>query len=170
MISLGRADRFVAGAIGEPGDRTFLIEVEGAGVPHWYLLEKRQVAVLAERVLELLRDAGHEPSGAPRIELREPGVVDFRVGEIRMAYRSSESAITVTLLATRSEEEEEEEEGDDIDGVEFDVTTDQLHAMAVHAQQAVLAGRPMCPRCALPMDPEGHVCPASNGDLRRHRG
>ena len=164
MISLGPVDRFVAGAIGEPGERTFLIEVEGAGQPHWFLLEKQQVAVLADRVLELLRDAGYESSGAPRLSLREPDAVDFRVGEIRMAYSSVESLVTVTLIPVAGDEEREED-----DGVEFDVSTDQLHAMAVHAREAVIAGRPACPRCALPMDPDGHVCPASNGDLRRHR-
>jgi hypothetical protein len=55
------------------------------------------------------------------------------------------------------------------DSVDFEVDLDQLYAMAIHAREAVVAGRPQCPRCALPLDPEGHVCPASNGDLRRHR-
>ena len=166
MIPLGRADRFVAGAVGEPGQRTFLIEVEGSGPPRWFVLEKQQVAALAERVLELLRSSGFESEGIPGLALREPDVVDFRVGEIRMAYASSEELITVTLIAVS---DDDEEESADDDGVEFDVTADQLHAMALHAREAVLAGRPQCPRCALPMDPDGHVCPASNGDLRRHR-
>ena len=164
MKSLGPVDRFVAGAIGEPGERTFLIEVEGAGAPHWFLLEKQQVAVLAERVLELLRDAGYEPAATPRLSLRDPDAVDFRVGEIRMAYASSDEVITVTLIPVATEDEPDED-----DGVEFDVTAHQLHAMAVHAREVVVAGRPPCPRCALPMDPGEHVCPASNGDLRRHR-
>ena len=163
MNSLGRADRFVAGAVGEPGSRTFLIEVEGAGAPRWFVLEKQQVAVLADRVLELLREVGQAFGGAPQLTIREPDAVDFRVGEIRMAYAESEELVTVMLLPA----------GDDVDpeeaGVEFDVTTEQLHAMAVHAQQVVQAGRPSCPRCALPIDPDGHICPASNGDLRRHR-
>ncbi len=168
MISLGRVSRFVAGAIGEPGDRTFLIEVEGDGPPRWYVLEKQQVAVLAERVLALLREAGHEVPGAAALELREPDVVDFRVGEIRMAYVKSQQEVTVTLLPTEAEQSDDDAAA--AEGVEFEVSAEQLHAMAVHARGAVVAGRPSCPRCALPMDPGGHVCPASNGDLRRHRG
>ncbi len=162
MMHLGPADRFVAGAVGEPGDRTFLIEVEAEGRSYWYLLEKQQVAVLAQRVIELLREAGHDTSSAHRVRLSDPGDVAFRVGEIRMAYAAIPATVTITLLPGGDDE--------DLDGVEFDATAEQLYAMAVHAQEAVLAGRPPCPRCALPMDPDGHVCPASNGDLRRHRG
>ena len=56
-----------------------------------------------------------------------------------------------------------------LDSVGFDVTPAQLDAAARHGAAAVRAGRPRCPRCGLAMEPEGHHCPATNGDLRDHR-
>jgi uncharacterized repeat protein (TIGR03847 family) len=40
-------------------------------------------------------------------------------------------------------------------------------AFAQRAQELVAAGRPPCPLCGLPLDPEGHVCPRQNGYRRR---
>ena len=40
-------------------------------------------------------------------------------------------------------------------------------AFVQRAQALVAAGRPPCPLCALPLDPEGHVCPRQNGYRRR---
>ena len=52
-------DRFVAGTIGEPGDRTFFLQArEGSRVVS-VVLEKVQVAVLAERLGALLDPQGH---------------------------------------------------------------------------------------------------------------
>ena len=47
-------DRFVAGTVGEPGQRTFFLQARGGGRVTSVALEKQQVAVLAERVDELL--------------------------------------------------------------------------------------------------------------------
>jgi uncharacterized repeat protein (TIGR03847 family) len=42
------------------------------------------------------------------------------------------------------------------------VTRAQARAMAVAGLAAVTAGRPICPLCQLPRDPEGHRCPSVN--------
>jgi uncharacterized repeat protein (TIGR03847 family) len=34
---------------------------------------------------------------------------------------------------------------------------------SLQAQEVIAAGRPLCPRCGLPMDPAGHPCPVMNG-------
>ena len=33
-------------------------------------------------------------------------------------------------------------------------------------QSVVAAGRPACPFCTLPLDPDGHICPRQNGFRR----
>ena len=43
-------DRFVAGTVGQPGERTFFLQVSGNGRVVTVALEKQQVAVLAERI------------------------------------------------------------------------------------------------------------------------
>lgn len=39
-------------------------------------------------------------------------------------------------------------------------------SFAKRAMEVVNAGRPPCPLCSLPLDPEGHVCPRQNGYRR----
>src|SRR5688572_20763483 len=47
-------DRFIAGTVGEPGDRTFFLQARDGGRVVSVALEKVQVAVLAERLGALL--------------------------------------------------------------------------------------------------------------------
>ncbi|NNC42794.1 MAG: DUF3090 family protein, partial [Acidimicrobiia bacterium] len=54
-MNLGNVDAFAAGAVGEPGQRTFLVRVVVNDASYWMLLEKQQVQSLAERCLDLLR-------------------------------------------------------------------------------------------------------------------
>ena len=49
-------DRFVAGTVGEPGQRTFYLQASGGGRVTSVALEKQQVAVLGQRVDEILDD------------------------------------------------------------------------------------------------------------------
>jgi uncharacterized repeat protein (TIGR03847 family) len=43
------------------------------------------------------------------------------------------------------------------------VTREQGRALAIRATRLVNAGRPPCPWCGNPLDPEGHTCPKTNG-------
>ena len=156
----GTAERFAAGAIGEPGDRTFLLQVETAGRLDTYLLEKAQVAALGEQSLELLARIGFEGRDMDiDTELRPPESLVFRVGSMQLGY--SEDTSIVTLLLGSVDDTDED--------VAYDMTPAMLDAAAHRGLETVAAGRPLCPRCGLAMDPEGHHCPADNGDLREHR-
>ena len=50
-------ERFVAGTVGEPGDRTFFLQARGGGRVVSVALEKVQVSLLAEKLEELLTEA-----------------------------------------------------------------------------------------------------------------
>ncbi len=153
--------RFVPGFVGVPGQRTFLLEVETGGHTSWYLLEKAQVTALAEESARLLARFGFTGSGA-HIELgqvAEPRAVTFRIGSIRLAYDEPAGRIEVELTPTE----------DDAGTFSFFLSPAQLDAAVRTARTAIAAGRPKCPRCDLAIDPEGHVCPTTNGDLRHHR-
>ena len=156
---LGPAEVLFASAVGEPGSRTFFIHVVAGGEPHWFIAEKGQVDALADRALELLAEAGllADADAVDRIleaYPREPGtfIPRFRVGAIILRATEGRDLVTVEL--------ESAEEGD---AVEFVVAPEQLAACASHAKSVVAGGRPICERCRLPMDPAGHLCPASNG-------
>ena len=156
---MSSVDRFAGGALGEPGDRLFLLEVEAGGESIAYVLEKIQVAALAEEAQRLLRERGLIGTGLAL----DPGTVhaetpvSFRVGGMQLALGDND----VGELVLMSTEEDPP--------VRYELTIAQLDAFAREALAVVAAGRPACPRCGLPMDPEGHNCPRSNGDLRGHR-
>ena len=52
---------------------------------------------------------------------------------------------------------------DDSPSVRFWLRHDQVIAFSKQAESVLSAGRPLCPRCGLPMDPAGHPCPVMNG-------
>jgi len=54
----------------------------------------------------------------------------------------------------------------DVGRVRFWATREQMLSLARHGAVVCAAGRPRCPLCGNPIDPEGHRCPALNG----HRG
>ena len=50
----GSPDRFVAGTIGLPGDRTFYLQSRKGPDVQTVVLEKEQVALLAEKLVEIV--------------------------------------------------------------------------------------------------------------------
>ncbi len=156
---LGPAERFTAGAIGEPGRRRFYLQVTTEGNDHWLLAEKEQVRVLAVEGTRILdqHEIGSDPEAvagliARGLEIADPGDGGerFRVGEVTLAV-STTSLITCVIRSV-----------DEDDAVSFVIAPEQFRAMAVVALQSVAAGRPICRWCRLPIDPGEHACPARN--------
>ena len=152
MRWLGTVDAIAGGAVGEPGKRTFYLQIDVENTQLWFLLEKQQLAALAARVLAVVPSEGTDEHQAR--PLAEPATVEFRVGDIAIAERGD--ALVVVLEPIESGPE----------GVEFEVDKAMMRSMCEEAGRVVAAGRPLCRFCNLPVDPEGHVCPATNG----HRG
>ncbi|MFA5891985.1 MAG: DUF3090 family protein [Actinomycetota bacterium] len=163
-------DRITAGAVGEPGDRTFYVQARAGARLVTLLAEKEQVALLG-RALEHLMSSlpegpeGSEPS-ASDLDLDEPLEPEWRVGEISIQYEPDGDRVVVGLMeATEVDESESERPGIGEPAVaRFIVTRAQARALAGHALAVVSAGRPLCQLCGLPA-PQGqpHVCPATNG-------
>ena len=112
-------ERFVAGTVGQPGDRTFYLQASGGGRTVSVALEKVQVQVLAERLEELLeevrrRGVGEVPVVVPR-ELEDTAPLDapveeeFRVGTMGLAWDGEDSRVVVEALAPTEDEEAEVE-------------------------------------------------------------
>ena len=174
-------ERFVAGTVGQPGDRTFYLQASGGGRTVSVALEKVQVAVLAERLEELLaevrrRGVGEVPVVAPR-ELEDTAPLDapveeeFRVGTMGLAWDGDDDRVVVEALAQQDPDAATEVEplSDDDEGpdaLRVRITAEAARAFVVRAQRVVAAGRPPCPLCNLPLDPEGHICPRQNGHRR----
>jgi uncharacterized repeat protein (TIGR03847 family) len=154
-------ERFAGGAVGEPGHRVFLLELIVDGEAIAYLIEKQQVAALAQEAQHLLRERNMIGVG---LSLDPGGVhaetpVAFRVGGLQLTVDDGAAAADLVIHST--------EETDPT--AEYTVPLAQLDSFAREALVVVAGGRPECPRCNLAMDPEGHNCPRTNGDLRSHR-
>lgn len=172
-------DRFVAGTVGQPGDRTFYLQASGAGRTVSVALEKVQVSVLAERLEELLEEvrrrgvaevpaAGDVEDTAP---LDAPVEEEFRVGTMGLAWDGELGRIVVEALAQTEGEPDAEVEPlsdaeDGPDALRVVITAEAARAFIARAQRVVAAGRPPCPLCGLPLDPDGHICPRQNGHRR----
>ncbi|MGH4010721.1 MAG: DUF3090 domain-containing protein [Pseudonocardiaceae bacterium] len=183
VIHVFRApDRFVAGTVGEPGDRTFYLQAVDETKVISVQLEKEQVAVLAERLSALLdevarrlgagTDAGE--SGEPGVDtepLRTPVEQEFRVGTMGLGWDVESRAIVVELLAVTEEELDESVVLDDTeegpDAVRVFLSLQQARAFTARAERVILAGRKPCPLCTEPLGPKGHICPRQNGYRRQ---
>ncbi len=157
-------DRVVVGVIGDPGSRAFYLQVRAAKQLVTLALEKQQSAALAEKIdeiLDQLRTLDGNPYSVPTgtpVELvdndpLEAVEVEFRIGPISLGWDASTSQIVIELYPL---EEEEPTDVDEMLLVRIPVGT--ARAFAKRTREIVAAGRPMCPLCGYPMDPEGHVC------------
>ncbi|NHC14203.1 DUF3090 family protein [Motilibacter deserti] len=175
-------DRFVAGTIGVPGSRSFYLQARAGDRVTTVALEKQQVAALAERVEELLDEVVRRTGGATAVpavapaELEDnapldlPVVEEFRVGTMALKWDADTEELVVEAQEAAEDESEledvddDDEEGPDLLRVHLSGAAGR--AFAKRALALVSAGRPPCPFCGLPLDPEGHVCPRANGYRR----
>lgn len=173
--------RFVVGTVGQPGERTFFLQASDDGRVVSVALEKSQVSVLVERLEQLLDEvasrAGFEPPDevvADTHPLESPIDEEFRVAAMGLAYDTDTGLIVIEAQAPAESSEEAEstlledtDEGPDALRVRL---AHQAAAQFIErARRVIEAGRPPCPLCNQPLDPQGHVCPRSNGYRRQVR-
>jgi uncharacterized repeat protein (TIGR03847 family) len=171
-------ERFVAGTVGQPGERTFYLQASGSGRVTSVVLEKVQVSRLAERLDELLDDELRNSGGTSPVPAIAPASLaddapldlplleEFRVGVIALAW--DEQGERVVIEAQEESETPVEYLAEDIpeDGpgvLRVRITAAAARAFTQRALRIVGQGRPPCPLCGLPLDASGHICPRQNG-------
>lgn len=188
-------DRFVAGTVGQPGQRSFYLQASGGGSVTTVALEKQQVAALAERVDELLDEVLRRSGGTAPVPAVAPVGTDdteplempleeaFRVGTMSLAWDGDREVVVIECFEVGDEPDTDDEEtlaelarnleaelhagGEDARSVlRVSLSGAAARAFAKRALALVAAGRPPCPFCGNPLDPEGHVCPRANGYRR----
>ncbi|MEU2349603.1 DUF3090 family protein [Modestobacter sp. NPDC049651] len=173
-----RPARFVAGTVGQPGDRTFYLQATDGGRTVSVALEKTQVQVLAERMNELLDEVATRASVVVPPEadvddlepLTAPVDEEFRVAAMGLAWDGETDAVVVEAVAAGDEPIDEEailsDAEDGPDALRVTISPAAARAFVARARRVIAAGRPSCPLCSLPLDPAGHVCPRQNGYRR----
>jgi uncharacterized repeat protein (TIGR03847 family) len=173
-------ERFIAGTVGEPGDRTFFLQARDGGRVVSVVLEKAQVAVLADRLGQLITELDRRgveaatsalaESEAPDLRpLDEPLVEAFRAGSLTLGWDGEAERILVEARAEDEdgepvdpdEDDDEDEDGPDL--LRVRMTLAATRSFVERATRIVAAGRPPCPLCGSPLDPRGHICPRRNG-------
>ena len=169
VLVFDEPDRFVAGAVGEPGQRTFYLQARKGGAVASVALEKTQVAALAERLGDMLDAVEAEPTpSAAGAGLEQPLIELFRVGAMALAW-DAETGTVVIEAQTESEDGEYVElpddapEGPDLLRVRIDAPA--ARGFVRGTAELLAAGRPPCPFCGQPLDPQGHFCPRGDGQL-----
>ena len=186
-------ERFVAGTVGEPGDRTFFLQARGGGRVVSVALEKVQVSLLAEKLEELLTEAGRrfgvDLPDAPVLAINDNEPLDtpvdeeFRVGTLGLAFDVDTTTVVIEAIEAGEgdaeveldeddedddepvvvDDDEDDEPDDDLDRLRVRLTPEATRAFIDRARRVVAAGRPPCPLCGQPLDPAGHLCPRHNG-------
>ena len=112
-----------------------------------------------------------ESPGSDLDPLAVPLEEEFRVGTMGLGWDADSKSIVVELLAVTEEEVDESVVLDDTeegpDALRVFLSPGQAKAFADRAERVVSAGRPPCPLCAEPLDPNGHVCVRLNGYHQR---
>ncbi len=178
-------ERFVAGTVGEPGNRTFFLQARDGNRLVSVALEKQQVAVLADRLDDLLDELMTSeatksviPAVAPldlddTDPLEQPIEEEFRAGTMTLSWDPDDERVVIEVFPVGEEPLELIEAVEGVEGEEpVEVLLVRLEpglarSFVKRAESVVGAGRPTCPFCGQPIDPDGHLCVRANGFKRR---
>lgn len=185
LIELDPVDRITTDAVGPAGQRTFYLQGRRGEQLVTLLVEKQQVQLLSASVVEILAQIGKETGQGPVEEemgLDQPIIPEWRAGRLSIGYHDERDLLMLEAEELLPEEEETaveaEEPGEapetatvdhpavEPQRVRFWATREQMLSLARHGANVCAAGRPLCPFCHNPLDPEGHQCPAMNGHRR----
>jgi uncharacterized repeat protein (TIGR03847 family) len=179
-------ERFVAGTVGPPGQRTFFLQARSGVRVVSVSLEKQQVAALAERIDELLDEVmarGTNEQVVPAVApvaledsqpLEQPIEEEFRAGTMTLSWDPQVERIVIEVFPfteaavvspDQVDEDFEEPEPEELFLVR--ISAAMARAFVQRTAQVLEAGRPSCPFCGNPIDPDGHLCVRANGFRRR---
>src|SRR3954447_21343571 len=100
-----RPSRFVAGTVGEPGERTFFLQASDGARVVSVALEKQQVEVLADRLEQLLDEVvartgtALPASDSDSAALEQPIDEEFRVSAMGLAWDGDSGLVVIEAQA-----------------------------------------------------------------------
>ena len=169
-IDVDPCDHITADAIGIPGQRVFYLQAYQDQRTVTILIEKAQLQSLAIGIEQFLSQINEQNPNLEEVadefheeQMRIHPPVDplFRAGEIGLGYDKDRDRIVIFTKELLTEEEEPESAAQ----IRFWATRIQMRKLARWGADVVNRGRPLCPQCGQPMEPEGHFCPKKNGHL-----
>jgi uncharacterized repeat protein (TIGR03847 family) len=162
-----RVDSFTVGAIGQPGQRLFLLQARADGQRVTVKCEKQQAAAIAQYLRRVLSDlptpADRPMPGAMELIVEDEAV--FALGPIGLGYDRENDRVLVQLeefVPTDDDGESDPEALAERGHLRVYLSRSQAVALCDRTDEVVAAGRPSCRWCGNPIDPDGHPCPRMN--------
>ena len=155
-FDITEVDHLTTGTIGPPGERIFFLQARQGAQVVSLRLEKTQVAALCRYLEEMLADLPPAEPLPTEMDLIEPVVAEWVVASLGVSYEEDDDGFVLVA-------EELVEEGEEPARARFRATRAQVAAFTRHGSEVVAAGRPPCPLCSAPQDPQGHMCVRLNG-------
>jgi len=163
-----RPERFIAGTVGEPGERAFFLQVRSSYRLFSVAVEKAQVKAIIARIDVMVAEIRKsnpliniEKFPTDDAPLESPVEAEFQVGAMSLAWDEDSALICIELY-----ELEEDEEDSSGEVAEINISLGMAIAFTARSKAVVNAGRLPCPFCGIPIDPRGHLCPRANGYRR----
>ena len=170
---LNPVEYLVADAVGEPGKRTFFIQGRAGSTVVSLVLEKQEVANLAESLLQMLEDLEEMYPDLPPVgktvsilEATLPVEPRFRIRQLVLGYDEDDDRVWLVAKALVADDEGSlvDPDDEDVPSARMVATREQMRLMSKHALTVVEKGRPDCPLCNRPIDRSGHFCPRTDGE------
>lgn len=167
-IELNPVTHITVDAIGQPGKRVFYVQAWQDQRTTTLIVEKIQIQSLAIGVEQFLSEVSEKFPDLPeataeyveeKMHIHPPVDPLFRAGEFGLGYDAERDMLVLVIRELLPEDQEPTEAG----VVRLWCTRSQMRAMAHWGMEIAARGRPVCPQCGEPMDPEGHFCPKKNG-------
>jgi uncharacterized repeat protein (TIGR03847 family) len=167
-IDVDPCDHITADAIGAPGQRVFYLQAFQDARTVTVIIEKIQLQSLSVGIEQFLAQLAEQNPGLgeasadfvpEHMHINPPLEPVFRAGEIGLGYDKERDLV---VLVTR-EILLDGEQAEDAAVIRYWCTRSQARALARWGVEVVKRGRPLCPQCGQPIEPEGHFCPKKNG-------
>ncbi len=167
-IDLNPITHITIDAIGKPGQRTFFIQGWKETESISLVVEKIQIQTLSVGVEQFLAEVAERFPDLPeavgeydeeKMRIQPPVDPLFRAGELGLAYEEDRDVVVLIVREVLLDDMQP----DDARTVRFWCTRSQIRVMARWGLELAGRGRPTCPYCGQPMDPDGHFCAKKNG-------
>ena len=167
-LDVDPCDHITADAIGKPGQRVFYLQAYQDQRTITVIIEKAQLNQLAIGIEKFLAQLSEKDPDLPEasgdhvddvMRINPPVDPLFRAGEIGLGYDKDRDLVVVFVKEILTEEDDPENAA----VIRFWASRTQVRMLARWGMQVVSRGRPVCPQCGQPEEPEGHFCPKKNG-------
>jgi len=155
----GEAVSVDAEAIGQPGQRRFRLMVKSVDQTAALWMEKQQLQGIGDWIAEMLKKEDESNPATPVDVEPDPfGAIfdiELQVVQIGLGFNEDAKLFAIQAFDVQSSAAEP--------ALQCHVSLAQSRVLVRTIERVIAGGRPICPLCGSPIEPEGHMCPKSNG-------